>query len=89
MSRILYTERFLHDMQQVALPSKQSEIYDSIDLLQTIPSLGSARLPQAIEESFGGTVRKLAVTPFLVIYEYLDSEGTILILGLVHERTAY
>lgn len=88
MTRILYTERFLQDMEQVDLPSKQSEIYDAIDMLPTLPVLGSRRLPRSIMVEFGDTVRKLVVAPFLVIYEYQEDEDAILIYGLVHQRGA-
>lgn len=89
MTRIIYTERFLQDMGQVELQSKQNEIYDCIDLLLSVPSLGSNRLPRAIREEFGDTVRKMSVAPFLVIYEYMDNGDLILVHGLVHQRKAF
>lgn len=89
MAKIFYTERFLRDMDRVELESRQNEIYDCVDLLATVPALGSRRLPRSVTEEFGDTVRKLSVAPFLVIYEQLENGEVILVHGLLHQKKAF
>ena len=88
MMQLAFAERFLEDMRAVALASKQEEILDAISLLPTVPEMGSRRIPTSIREEFGYDVRKLVVSPFLVIYELMEEEGLIFVHGLVHERRA-
>lgn len=76
-------------MDAVDLPSKIDDIYTAIDMLPVLPTLGSRNLPPSLIEEFGTTVRKLAVPPFLVIYEILEEEDIILVQGLIHQRAAW
>ncbi len=88
MPRILYADPFIDELSQVTSARVINAIFDAIDLLPTIPSMGSKKLPQAIVDKYGSAVRKLVVKPFLVIYKELES-GDILVLGLMYGRAAY
>lgn len=87
MNEILYADGFFRDMLSVTSPKVEAAIFHAIDLLPSIPVLGSTNLPQAIIETYGPTVRKMPVKPFDVIYTILDS-GDFLILGLLHQKQA-
>ena len=56
--------------------------------MAVIPEMGSTNLPQSISEKYGPDVRKLVVSPFLVLYKLLDSDR-VLVLGVMHNRAAY
>ena len=88
MTPLAFSDRFFDDMEDVELESKQDEIMDAIDLLSTVPEMGSRRLPISIEREFGEGVRKLVVRPFLVVYELMEEEGLVFVHGLVHQRRA-
>ncbi|MBQ9020958.1 MAG: type II toxin-antitoxin system RelE/ParE family toxin [Eggerthellaceae bacterium] len=89
MAELVFDAGFFDDLQQVELASKQDEILDTIELLLTIPEMGSKRLPASIVQEFGPQVRKLVVKPFLVIYELMDNGETIYVHGLLHARNAW
>lgn len=89
MPELIYTEGFIEDAKVIALESKLAEVRASVDLLADFPELGSQSLPEFIVHLYGNRVRKLAVKPFLVIYEYRPEENEVYLLGLDHERTAW
>ena len=89
MPELMYTEGFIEDIVQVKLESKRKEIFGITDLLSDFPELGSNNLPASIFDCYGGSVRKLAVRPFFIIYEYRDSEDAVYLLGLDHQRAAW
>jgi mRNA-degrading endonuclease RelE of RelBE toxin-antitoxin system len=76
-------------MDKVELSSKQDQIYDIIDLLPSMPVLGSTNLPVSVQKDYGDNVRKLVISHFLVIYEILEDEDAFLLLGLVPQRAAW
>lgn len=86
---IIYTDSFLDDaVDLVELESKEEEIFNAIELILHVPVLGSRNLPSSIIKRFGNTVRKLVVSPFLIIYEIDDQQKRIMVLGLIPERMA-
>ena len=85
----MYTEGFIEDIVQVELESKRKEIFGITDLLSDFPELGSNNLPASIFDCYGGSVRKLAVRPFFIIYEYRESEDAVYLLGLDHQRASW
>ena len=89
MPELMYTEGFIEDIVQVELESKRKEIFGITDLLSDFPELGSNNLPATIFDCYGGSVRKLAVRPFFIIYEYRESEDAVYLLGLDHQRAAW
>mgnify|MGYP000002211805 CR=1 FL=1 len=89
MPELMYTEGFIEDIVQVELESKRKEIFGITDLLSDFPELGSNNLPASIFDCYGGSVRKLAVRPFFIIYEYRESEDAVYLLGLDHQRAAW
>lgn len=86
MMDLAFSNRFFDDMEAVERASKQDEIMNAIDLLSTVPEMGSGRVSASISEEFGSSVRKLVVKPFLVVYEVLEDEGLLYVHGLVHHR---
>lgn len=88
MNRLIYSDGFLEDMLSVESERIETAIFDAIALLPYIPVLGSKGLPSSIERDFGIDSRKISVSPFDIIYKIVEDDD-FLILGLVHERSAY
>ncbi len=88
MAEVIFTEGFMDDVHLVQREEKLDEILDRIALLKENPELGSTLLPQSIRRRFGSHVRKLVVSPFDVIYEYLPQDDAVVVLGLIHQRAA-
>lgn len=86
MARLIYTEGFLEDMLLVELPSKRSQIMETVGLLERFPELGSAHVRTSMAHAFGRGVRKLPVSPFFVVYEYHEAKDEVVILGLMPQR---
>lgn len=89
MAELIYTEGFITDMIKVEQATKRAEIMRTVDLLSSFPELGSSNMPLSIRERFETKIRKLAVNPFLVIYEYDQQNDAVYIYGLDHQREAW
>ncbi len=76
----------MDDAAMIERESKLDEILDRIALLEATPELGSSLLPASIRKRYGSQVRKLVVTPFDIIYDYLPQENAVVILTLIHQR---
>lgn len=88
MTELAFADRFFDDMEAVELESKQDEILAAINLLQTVPEMGSRRVPASIGREFGTCVRKLVVKPFLVVYEVMEDGDLLYVHGVMHQRQA-
>lgn len=88
MAEVLYAGSFFDEMAQVETKRVRDNIMDATDLLAVIPEMGSTNLPASIVEKYGDDVRKLVVSPFLVLYKLLDDDR-VLVLGVMHNRAAY
>ena len=88
MTEVLYASSFFDEMAQVETKRVRDNIMDATDLLAVIPEMGSTNLPASIVEKYGDDVRKLVVSPFLVLYKLLDDDR-VLVLGVMHNRAAY
>lgn len=86
---VIYTDPFLSDLAQIEQDSKLEEIFAFAELLCVTPELGSKKLPAAIIDRFGGTVYRFVIPPFLIIYEYEEEKGRVILLGLMHTRQTY
>lgn len=89
MSALVFDPAFFDGLEQVELASKQDEILDTVEMLLTVPEMGSKRLPTSIIQDFGPNVRKLVVKPFLVVYELMEDGNLIYIHGLMHSKQAW
>lgn len=89
MSELIYTEGFIADIAQIRFESKRNEIKRHVDLLSGFPELGASTLPRPLVEQHGTTVRKLVVSPFLIVYEYREEEDVVYLLGLIYQRSAW
>ena len=88
MAEVLYADSFFDEMVQVETERVRDNILDATELLAAIPEMGSTNLPRSIVEKYGPDVRKLVVSPFLVLYKLLGNDR-VLVLGVMHNRAAY
>ncbi len=90
MTRVERTDRFNQSVIEKVFSIKVLDHIESLVLvLESIPTLGSDVLPEAIIDSFGDTVRKISCPPFLIVYELFENNQLVVIYDLIHERQAY
>ncbi|MBE6466820.1 type II toxin-antitoxin system RelE/ParE family toxin [Denitrobacterium detoxificans] len=88
MAEVLYADSFFDELIQVESSRVRDNIIDATALLAQIPEMGSANLPSSIVLKYGTDVRKLVVSPFLVLYKLLPNER-VLVIGVMHYRAAF
>ncbi len=88
MARLVYTEGFADDVARVELTRTREEIFRHVAMLADFPKAGSSNVATSVIDEFGSDIRKLAVRPFLIVYEYREAENVVYLLGLVHQKRA-
>ena len=88
MARLVYTEGFVDDAARIELPRKREKLFRHVAMLADFPKAGSPNVAASVVDEFGGGIRKLALRPFLLVYEYREAEDAVYLLGLVHQKRA-
>ncbi len=89
VTRLRYTEQFLDDASTIYSKRMEKRLRLTLQMIEMFPESGSRNLPASIIEAFGLQVRKCAVGPFDVIYEYDPSSEMVILHGLVSQKQAY
>lgn len=84
----MYSEAFLDDAASIWSAGVKGHLMEALRAIESFPEIGSTDLPASIREQYGENVRKFAVRPFDLIYEYDCEADTVLVYGLVPFRRA-
>lgn len=89
MATVRITRGFEADLDMVLSEKVLRDILKTVAMLETIPTMGSADVPESIQQTFGDGVRKIPVSPFDIVTR-CDMNGDVVdVLGLVHQRAAF
>ena len=88
MPRLEYSERFAEDLARVTSEKVEARVYAALDNVEAFGDFGSRVVSNSIREEFGMGVRKVAVSPFDLVYTYYPDEDLVRIEALVHQRAA-
>lgn len=65
-----------------------SELFTILKNIEAFPEIGPSHVPGSVKDEFGQNVRKVAVGPFDLVYEYEKSNDVVHVHALVHQRKA-
>ena len=85
--RMVFSERFLDDASCVWSERLRLSRVGVLSNIEAFPEIGSKNLPLSIKEEFGDAVRKAAVSPFDLIYEFKEEENAVFVYALVPMRS--
>lgn len=89
MASLQITDGFRADLLAVESDRVFEHILNVVDLLQTVPTMGSLDVPESIRRAYGAGVRKVPVGPFDIVTLYDESTDVVTVAGLVHQRAAW
>ena len=89
MAEVRISEGFEEDLGIVLSDKVLDDILRVIEILPTIPSMGSTDVAAALAYEYGEGVRKIPVGPFDIVTFYEDEADRVTVLGLVHQRAAW
>lgn len=75
-------DEFVYDIAGITSQRLLAEIHDAVSLLADNPKMGSPNIRNSLRVAFGGGIRKLVVSPFVIIYRYQD--GIVDVLACVY-----
>lgn len=86
MARLVFTSQFMEDSEVIWSSRVRARLIRVLQMLETLPNAGSAQIPESISLEFGNSVRKCALNPFDIVYEYEEDTDTVTLLGLISQR---
>lgn len=89
MAEVVYTERFADDFLLVHSDRIRETINSLLFLLEIAPESGSKQLPDSLVQEFGTGIRKFAVEPFDLIYEYFPEKDEVDVYALIHQKRVW
>lgn len=87
MHRIIYADQFIDDVAQVYSEAILAEIDTWLELLETLPEIGSPNVRKSLKHRFGKNLRKIAVSPFVIIYRYDEKAALLEVLAMPYAAT--
>ena len=88
MARLRFTEQFIDDTATVCSPRLHDHLMRVLRMLERFPESGSPDVPASIAQEFGPGIRKCALDPFDLVYEYEKDGDVVMLHGLVNQRMA-
>ena len=89
MTNIVITQGFIDDLKTVTSDRVLAAIVHTVELMETVPDMGSCDLPCSIREEFGNKAHKIPVNPFDIITLYDETADEVIVAGLIHQRAAW
>lgn len=86
MATIRYTERAAEDVATIWSPRLEARLRRVLAMLESFPLSGSPLVPDSITREFGPGIRKCAVNPFDLIYEYDAERNLVTVYALINQR---
>lgn len=88
MAKMVYAPRFAQELARVTSSRIEEKIYETLGIIEQVPSIGSRNIPPMIRAEFGEGVLKMVVDPFDIFYEYFESVDTVYVYTLIFQRQA-
>ena len=89
MSKLEYAERFVNDLALIESPELEKRILANLDTIALFGNFATANVPKSIKRDFGEGVRKVAASPFDLVYTFYSELDLVRIEALVHQRAAW
>ncbi|MDO4442731.1 MAG: sirohydrochlorin cobaltochelatase [Slackia sp.] len=85
--KMVYAARFIEDASCVWSGRLRAAIVRALSNIEEFPEIGSQNLPASVKDEFDDSVRKVAIKPFDLVYEFKKSENAVYIYALVPMRS--
>jgi hypothetical protein len=89
MAKVVISQGFIDDLIVVTSNKVLTNIIHTVELLETIPNMGSCDLPRSIREEFGNHAHKIPVNPFDIITLYDETADEVIVVSLIHQRAVW
>lgn len=88
MARLRFAERVADDAATIWSPRVEAYLRRVLAMLEAFPEAGSPNVPESIRREFGPNVRKCAVNPYDLVYEYDAEKEEVRVYALINQRMA-
>lgn len=86
MAELVLTESYFETIAQIESPKLQDRLLALLELLGEVPTFGSRKVRGWLRERFGDTCMTADLSPFLLVFEYIEEDDTVFVYGVVHQR---
>lgn len=88
MTRIVFSPRFAKELAAVTSSQVENRIYNTLEIIEAMPTIGSSIIPKIIRAEFGEGILKMVVDPFDIFYEYFPEQKIVYVYTLILQRQA-
>ena len=84
MARLIVYDGFIEARSRVWSERLGKNIDEMLRTIELMPGVGSAIVPDSIQEEFGSNVLRAVVSPFEIVYEYDKDADTAFVYDLLY-----
>ena len=89
MADIDFAESYFDTVGQITSRRLQKRLLDLLELIQDVPTLGSHNIHSSLKDKFGNNCMAADISPFLLVFEYLEADDLVRVYGIVHQRSVH
>lgn len=83
-AKLRISEEFVYGLADIYSDHALDQIRNSLNMLTTVPKMGTTYVRPSLAKRYGGTIRVLAVLTLSIVYRYDEESNTLDILALVY-----
>lgn len=84
MARLVFDDEFIREWSSVTSQEVSEKIDRMLQLIESMPGVGSSITADSIRHAYGPQVRKALVGPYQIIYDYDHRTDTVYVYGLLY-----
>ena len=89
MAKLIYSQRFADELLDVYSPRIKKQIDNILFFLEMSPESGSKNVADSLVQEFGDDIRKFAIGPFDLVYQYFPEKDEVYVYTLIHQKLAW
>lgn len=89
VAEVIASKRFIDDAAHIQSHKLLAQIEGNLRNIAAFPEIGSKNIPPSVAAEFGESIRLIPINPFDLIYEYDEKADSVIVYGLIHQRTAH
>ena len=84
MAKLALSDTFVSQRNDISVERTRAKIDKALRMLAGMPELGSRQVPLSAKARFGAGIRKLSISPYLIVYRYDRPSDVVFVYCLLY-----